>query len=147
MRKIVLIAVLLIGVTGVGFVSAKLRKPTPQFVPHTIVYRFTEYDESDKPISTKVMVRRVSADGSWRNTVIGSDASAASHTSGKLAGEITMRRTDANSPQLMGFSYYEDLERNRAWISSDLQDFLMFTALRPDGTRFTKLEAVDISLL
>lgn len=146
MKKIGLIGVLLIGLVGVGFVSAKLRKPVQPFVPHTIVYRLTEYDEADKLISTKVMVRRVSADGSWRNTVIGTDGSA-SHTSGKLAGEITPRRTDSNSPSHLGFSYYEDLERNPAWISPDLQDFLMLTALRNDGTKVTKLEAVDISLL
>jgi len=146
MKKIGFIVVLLVGLTGVGFVSAKLRKPAQPFVPHTIVYRFTEYDEADKLISTKVMVRRVSADGSWRNTVIGTDGSA-SHTSGKLAGEITVTRTDSNSPIHLGFSYYEAPGRNPAWISSDLQDFLMFTALRRDGTKFTKLEAVDISLL
>ena len=146
MRKIGLIAILLIGLTGVGFVSAKLGRPAPQFVPHTIVYRLTQYDEAEKLTSTEVMVRRMSADGSWRNTVIRADGSV-SHTSGKLVGDITTRMTDSNSPKLFGHSYYEDLERNPAWISSELQDFLMFTALRGNGTKLTKLEAIDISLL
>jgi len=146
MRKIGLIVVLLLGMTGIGFVSAKLRKPDQQFVPHTIVYRFTEYDEAENPISTTIVVRRMSADGSWRHTVVGTDGSI-THTSGKLAGEITSRKTDSNSPTHLGFSYYEAPGRNPAWISSDLQDFLMFTALRNDGTRFSKLEAIDISVL
>lgn len=146
MRKIVLIVVLLTGVFGAGLVTAKLRKPAKQFVPHTIVYRLTGYDEADNLTSSEIMVRRVTADGTWRNTVIRKDGSVI-HTNGKLAGEITTRRTDSNSPTLLGFSYYEDVERNPAWISSDLQDFLMFTALRANGTKDTKIEAIDISLL
>jgi|SRR6185436_3180660 hypothetical protein len=145
MRKIGLVVVLLAAVLGAGFVSAKLRRPAPQFVPHTIVYRLTEYDEAEKLISSDVVVRTVSADGTWKNTVIRTDGSVIP-TRGKLAGAITTRKTDGNSPKLLGFSYYEDLERNPAWISADLQDFLMFTALRDNGTKATKIEAIDITL-
>lgn len=145
MRKIVIALILLTIVLGAGFVSAKFQKTTHQFVPHTIVYRFTQYDEAENLIASEVMVRRVSVDGTWRNTVVRPNGSV-SHTSGKLAGPITPRKTDSNSPKLLGYPYYEDLEINPAWISSDLQDFLMFTALRENGTKLTKLEAVDISL-
>jgi len=145
MRKtgfvVALVAVLLCGV----FVSARIQNPKQQFIPHTIVYRFTQYDEAEKPISIETMVRRVSADGTWKNMTIRADGSVV-HTSGNLVGDITSRKTDSNSPKLLGFSYYEDLERNPAWISSELQDFLMFTALRDNGTKLNKLEAVDISL-
>jgi hypothetical protein len=133
MRKIGLVVALLAAVLCAGFVSAKFQKPDQQFIPHTIVYRFTQYDETEKPISIETVVRRVYADGAWKHTTMRTDGSVV-HTSGKLAGNITSRKTDANSPQLLGFAYYEDLERNPAWISSDLQDFLMFTALRDNGT-------------
>jgi hypothetical protein len=145
MRKTALVVALLAAVLCAGFVSAKFRKPGPQFIPHTIVYRFTQYDEAEKPISIETMVRRVSPDGAWKNMTIRADGSVV-HTSGKLVGDITSRKTDSNSPKLLGFSYYEDLERNPAWISCELQDFLMFTALRDNGTKLNKLEAVDISL-
>jgi hypothetical protein len=145
MRRIAFVVVLLAVVLGVGFASAKLTRPGQQFVAHTIVYRLTQYDEADKLISSEVMVRTVSADGTWKNTVVRTDGSVA-HTNGKLAGEITTRKTDTHSPKHLGFPYYEDRERNPAWISSDLQDFLMFTALRENGTKATKIEAVDIYL-
>ncbi len=146
MRKFGLVVALLAVVLVAGFVSAKLRKPGLQFVPHTIVYRFTQYDETENVISSETMVRRVSADGSWRNTTIRTDGSVL-HTSGRLTGDITSRKTDSSSPRHLGFSYYEDLQRDPAWISPELQDFLMFTALRADGTKLNKLEAIDIGLL
>src|ERR1700752_51757 len=146
MRRLVIIVVLLAGVLGTGLVTAKFRRPAQQFVPHTIVYRLTQYDEAENQTSSEIMVRRVAADGSWKNTVIRTDGSVI-NTNGRLAGQLTPRKTDTNSPKLLVFSYYEDRERNHAWISSDLQDFLMFTALRDDGTKMTKIEAVDITLL
>jgi len=53
MRKtgfvVALVAVLLCGV----FVSARIQNPKQQFIPHTIVYRFTQYDEAEKPFQLR----------------------------------------------------------------------------------------------
>lgn len=54
--------------------------------------------------------------------------------------------TDANSHRHLNFAYYEDLHLNPAWISSELQNYLMVTMLRDDGTTLSRLEAVDITV-
>ncbi len=144
LKKTGLGLVLLAIVIGAGYASARFRRTHVSFTAHTIVYRNTIYDESENVVETDIMVRRVSADGTWKHTIIRQDGSVM-HTSGKLAGPLTDRQTDASSPRHLGHAYYEDRQRAPAWISPDLQDFLMFTALRSDDTKQSKIEAIDIS--
>jgi hypothetical protein len=129
---------------GGGYASTRFRQTEASFTAHTIVYRATHYDESEKLIETDIIVRRVSADGTWRHTIIRQDGSVM-HTSGKLAGALTERKTDATSPRHLGYAYYEDRQKMPSWVSPDLQDFLMFTAQRSDGSKQSKIEAIDIS--
>ena len=138
---VVLVAIMI----GVGYASARFRRTAASFTAHTIVYRATFYDESENVISTDIIVRRVLPDGTWNHTQIKQDGSVM-HTSGKLTGPLTERRTDASSPRHLGHAYYEDRQKMPAWISPDLQDFLMFTALRNDGSKQSKIEAIDISM-
>ncbi|HEX6045261.1 MAG TPA: hypothetical protein VFZ22_12290 [Pyrinomonadaceae bacterium] len=131
-------------VIGAGYASTRFRQTKAPFTAHTIVYRATHYDESENVIETDTIVRQVSADGTWRHTIIRQDGSV-THTGGKLAGPLTDRQTDAASPRHLGHAYYEDRQKAPSWISSELQDFLMFTALRSDGSKQSKIEAIDIS--
>jgi hypothetical protein len=132
-------------VIGAGYASARFRRTQTSFTPHTIVYRTTLYDESENVVETYTMVRRVSADGAWKHTIIRQDGSIM-YTSGKLTGLLTDRQTDASSPRHLGHAYYEDRRKMPAWLCPELQDFLMFTALRDDGSKQSKIEAVDISI-
>jgi hypothetical protein len=131
-------------VIGAGYASARFRRTQASFPAHTIVYRATFYDESENLVSTDIIVRRVSADGSWKHTQIRQDGSVM-HTSGKLTGPLIDRQTDANSPRHLGYAYYES-RKAPAWLCPELQDFLMFTALRNDGKKDSKIEAIDISI-
>jgi hypothetical protein len=146
MKKLVLLALLIAGGIGVGLASTGWTRPSVSFTPHMIVYRVITYDESENVAGTEIMVRRVTQDGTWNHSTIRSDGSVV-RSSGQLTGPITNRTTDSDSPKHLGYAYYADLEKNPAWICPDLQDFLMFTAIRDDGKKSARIEAVEISKL
>jgi hypothetical protein len=144
LKKVALAVVLLTVVVAAGFASVHFSKSTPTFRPHTIVYRLSNYNESEQVTSTDIVVRQVLEDGSWRHTQIREDGSVV-HSSGRLAGPLIDQQTNADSPRHLGFAYIEDHQKAPSWISPDLQDFLMFTSLRSDGKKHAKLEAIDIA--
>jgi hypothetical protein len=144
MKRLFAIGVLLVTLIGAGVASVKLRRTQSVFVPHTITYRLTIYDQAGKVAGTDVLVRRVLADGTWNHTQIRMDGSVL-RSNGKLKGPLPFRQTDANSPRHLNFAYYEEMHPDQAWVSPDLQDYLMFTAIRDDGSRESRLEAIDIS--
>jgi len=144
LKKIAFTVVLLTVVVAAGFASVHFSKSTPTFRPHAIVYRLTNYDESEQLTSTDIVIRRVFEDGAWRHTQIREDGSVV-HSSGRLAGPLTDRQTNVDSPRHLGYAYIEDRAKAPSWISPDLQDFLMFTSLRSDGKMHVKLEAIDVA--
>jgi hypothetical protein len=145
MRKTFLIVLLLVILIGAGFASARFRKAPPSFKPHTIVYKLTIYDEADNLIRTDIVVRQVFADGRWQHTQIEQNGTV-HHTKGQLTGPATAQTANANSPEHLNYKYIEEPGHDsRAWASPDLQDFLMFTALRANGSRVSVLEAVNIT--
>ena len=75
MRKFVLITLLLIVLVAAGFISARVRRTGFSVTPHTITYRLTFFDESGKLVTTDVLIRRVSGDGSWKHLQIHEDGS------------------------------------------------------------------------
>jgi len=147
MKKPILIAVIALVVAGSGYVTARRQKSRLKFPPHTIVYRLVFYDESEKPVSTDVLIRRVEADGSWRHTQVHADGSVGV-SNGKLTGFVTSKETDDNSPEHLHLKYIA--ERNSkgdtdSWTSPELQDLLMFTTFRENGSKESEMKAVDIS--
>ena len=147
MKKLILVVVVLAVMAATGFVTARLQKSRSKFPPHTITYRLTFYDESEKLIGTDILIRRVDADGNWKHTQVRSDGSI-QFSNGKLQGLLTSRQPDPDSPEHLKFKYIA--ERNRAgdvdtWISPDVQDYLLFTTFRPDGSKESEMKAVDIS--
>jgi hypothetical protein len=135
MRKTTLIGLLLTAAIGVGFASVRLRRPQIVFTPHKIIYRLTSYDEAGKLTRTSVVIREVFADGTWKHTQINPDGPAL-NTNGKLKGIITSKTPEADWPQHLGFRYFEIKSKEaEAWSSPELQDYLMFTALRDNGSR------------
>lgn len=145
MRKFLLTISILVVLIGAGYTSVRFAKAKPLFKPHTIIYRVTSYDESSKLVRTDTLVRQVFADGSWKHTQLLPDGTVL-HTQGQLTGTFTDRTSDANLPEHLGYKYVEPPGHDsRAWISPDLQDFLMFTALREDGSKVSVMEAVNIT--
>lgn len=145
MRKIVPTVFLLVILIGVGFASVRYRNTQPTYRPHTIVYRLTHYDEQSNLTRTDLLVRQVFADGKWKHTQVQQDGTV-SHSQGQLTGPATATTADLNSPRHLGYSYVEPPGHDsRAWISPELQDFLMFTALREDGSKVSVMEAVNIT--
>lgn len=145
MRKIFLIVLLFATLIGAGFASAHFRKVQPSFKPHTIVYRVTHYDEAGSLVRTDTLVRQVFSDGSWKHTDVQPNGTVI-YSKGQLTGPFTAETTDSNSPELVGYKYVEPPGHDsRAWISPDLQDFLMFTALRKDRSKVSVMEAVNIT--
>jgi hypothetical protein len=147
MKKLILLAVIVMIVAVTGFVTARRQKSHLRFPPHTITYRLAFYDESEKLVSTDVLIRRVEADGVWKHTQVRADGSVQTST-GKLKSFLTTRQSDNNSSEHLSFKYIG--ERNRkgdtdTWISPELQDYLLFTTFRPDGSKETEMRAVDIS--
>ncbi|HEY0725294.1 MAG TPA: hypothetical protein VGD41_15115 [Pyrinomonadaceae bacterium] len=145
MRKIILTISIFVLLIGVGYASVRFGKAKPAFKPHTIVYRVTSYDESSKPIRTDILVRQVFVDGSWTHTQVQQDGTV-NHTKGQLTGPFTERASDADLPEHLAYKYVAvPGHDSSAWISPDLQDFLMFTALRENGSKVSMMEAVNIT--
>jgi|KBSSwiStaDraftv2_1062776.scaffolds.fasta_scaffold26432_7 hypothetical protein len=148
MKKFILIAVALVVMAGTGFVIARRQKRSLKFPPHTIVYRLSSYDASEKLISTEIVIRRVDTDGNWKHTQVRPDGSV-QFSNGKLKTLITATtQADQNSPEHLQVKYIA--ERNRkgdveSWISPELQDYLLLNFFRPDGTKDQEMKAVDIS--
>jgi hypothetical protein len=147
MKKIILGSVVVVVMAATGFVTARLQRFQLRFPPHTIVYRVTNYDESDKLISTEILIRRVEADGTWKHTQVRTDGSVV-FSNGKLKALLTTRQPDPDAPEHLRFKYIQ--ERNRkgdtdSWVSPDLQDYLLLTFFHANGTRDSEMKAVDIS--
>ena len=145
MRKILLTISIFAVLIVVGYASVRFGKAQPSFKPHTIVYRVTSYDESSQPIRTDILVRQVFADGSWKHTQVQQDGTV-NHTKGQLVGLFTERASDKDLPEHLTYKYVAvPGHDSNAWISPDLQDFLMFTALRENGTKVSVMEALNIT--
>ena len=145
MRKALLTILVVIVLLGAGFASVRLQKSAPSFKPHTIVYKVTLYEEAGNVVRTQTLVRQVFADGKWHNTTIQQDGTV-HHTKGQLAGPTTEKTTETNSPAHLNYKYVEEPgPYSRAWVSPDLQDFLMFTALWENGSKRMVMEAVNIT--
>jgi len=145
MRKAILTVLVLVVLIGAGFASVRLRKPAPLFKPHTIVYRVTIYDQAENVTETHTTVRQVFADGRWNHTIVQHDATV-QHTNGQLTGPVTAKTTDANSPTHLNYKYIEESGHDSyGWISPNLQDFLMFTALWENASKRMVMEAVNIT--
>ena len=147
MKKYIFVAVILMVMTVVGFVTARWRKSPPKFPPHTIVYRLEFFDESEKLTGADILIRRVEADGSWKHTQVRGDGSA-QVSNGRLTGLLTSRQLDHISGEHLTIKYIE--ERNRkgdtnSWTSPELQDVLLLTTYRPNGTKDFEMRAVDVS--
>jgi hypothetical protein len=147
MKKYVLMVAVVLVMATTGFVIARHQRANRKFPPHTIVYRLTFYDESEKLVSTDVLIRRVEADGSWKHTQIKADGSV-QFSNGKLKGFLTSRQLDPDAPAHLDIKYIG--ERNRkgdadTWISPELQDYLLFTTFRSDGSKDMEMKAVDIN--
>ena len=147
MKKFIIVAVALVVVTTAGFVTARLRKSHLKFPPHTIVYRLEFFDESEKLTSADIIIRRVDADGSWKHTQIRSDGSV-QVSNGRLTGFMTSKQADNSSREHLKVKYLE--ERNNkgdtnSWISPELQDVLLLTTFRPDGTKDSEMRAIDVT--
>jgi hypothetical protein len=146
-RKITLIGLLLIAAIGTGFASVRLRRPQLVFTPHKIIYRLTSYDEAGKLTRNSVVIREVFADGTWKHTQINPDGPIL-YSNGKLRGALTSRTPEATGPQHLGLKYFESKSHHsEAWTSPELQDYLMFTTLRDDGSKESRLEAVEVGRL
>jgi hypothetical protein len=145
MPKAILTVLVLVVLIGAGFASGRFRKSAPSFKPHTIVYRVTIYDEAENVTETHTTVRQVFADGRWNNTIVQPNGTV-QHTNGQLTGPLTPKTTDANSPTHLNYKYIEESGHDSSgWISPDLQDFLMFTALWENGSKRMVMEAVNIT--
>ena len=105
----------------------------------------TAFDEQRKVSMTSIIVRRVWADGTWKHTQVFPDGRVIT-PNGHLRGLATNRTADANMPQLFNVRYYEDNNKGaESWISPEIQDLLKLTVLRPDGSKESSLEALDVS--
>jgi hypothetical protein len=145
MRKAVLTILVVIVLLGAGFASVRFRKSGPSFKPHTIVYKVTLYEEAGNIVRTQTLVRQVLADGKWNHTTVQQDGTV-HHTQGQLTGLITEKTIEVNSPAHLNYKYVEEPgPYSRAWVSPDLQDFLMFTALWENGSKRMVMEAVNIT--
>jgi ABC-type lipoprotein release transport system permease subunit len=145
MRKIILVTLVIALAIAAGFASTRLRKPQLSAIPHTIVYRVTDYDESGNVAGTSVVVRQVLSDGKWKHTQIMSDGRVL-HSNGQLKNVVTLRAADPNLPEHLHFKYFEDNNRStETWVSPQLQDYLKLTTLRANGSKISSLEALDIT--
>jgi hypothetical protein len=147
MKKLILVAAVLVVIGATGYVTARLQKSQLRFPPHTIVYRMTYYDESEKQTYSEIIIRRVEPDGTWKHTQVRPDGSVVV-SNGKLKSLFRPRHVDNNSPEHLGVRYVR--ERNDkgdtdSWFSPELQDLLLFTTFREDGSKETEMKAVDIS--
>ncbi|MGH9968318.1 MAG: hypothetical protein ACREBG_10875 [Pyrinomonadaceae bacterium] len=146
MRKFILIGILLIVAIGAGFASVRLRRQQVSFPPHTITYRLTSYDEAGNVTRTSTIIRKVAADGTWKHTQINPDGPVI-YSSGKLRREVTSQIAEASLPEHLHFKYVEVKGSDSViWTSPQLQDALMFIELRPDGSKISRLEAVEVTL-
>ena len=147
MKKHILMAVVVLVMATTGFVIARHQRANRKFPPHTIVYRVTFYDESEKQISTDVLIRRVEADGSWKHTQVKADGSV-QISNGKLRGFLTSRPLDLDAPSYLDIKYIGEKNRKGdtdSWISPELQDYLLLTTFRSDGSKDMEMKAVDIN--
>ena len=146
MRRIGLIVLLLAFAIAAGFASVRLQRPAGVSVPaHTITYRLISYDNNGNVTRTSVVIRKVLSDGTWNHTQINPDGPVVS-SNGKMKHLVTSKSAEANHPEHLGFKYIETKNADsEAWISPELQDLLMFTELREDGSKGSRLEAVQIS--
>ena len=147
MKKFIFVAVAVMVMTVAGYVTARRQKTHLKFPPHTIVYRIEFFDESEKLTSADILIRRVEADGSWKHTQVRADGSV-QVSNGRLTGYATSKQPDHNSREHLKVKYIE--ERNNkgdtnSWISPELQDLLLFTTFRPDGTKDSEMKAIDVS--
>lgn len=142
--KRILMGAAFVFIASLGLASTRLARTEPalSFPPHTIVYRVTSYDESGKVSATMMMVRRVFADGRWTHTQIAPDGKVVT-PNGQMKNRITDRTADASMPQHLNYRYHEGQNAD-TWISPELQDFLKFTDLRPDGSKVSSIEAISV---
>ena len=147
MKKYILLALMLLVMATTGYVIARHQRANRKFPPHTIVYRLSFYDESEKQVSTDILIRRVEADGSWKHTQVKADGSV-QVSNGRLQGLLTSRQVDSDAPAHLNVKYIGEKNRKGdtdSWLSPELQDFLLFTTFRPNGTKEMEMKAVDIS--
>lgn len=146
MRKSLLLLAIVVSALIMGFVSVRWTRATAVvFPPHTIVYRLTFYDEAGKPIIVSTLIRQVFADGTWKHTQINPEGPAV-YSSGKIKSMAFTTPADSNAPQHLSYRYIASKNNStESWASPDLHDFLMFSTLREDGSRFDRMEAVHIS--
>lgn len=147
MKKYILIALLMLVMATTGYVIARHQRANRKFPSHTIVYRLAFYDESEKQVSTDVLIRRVEADGSWKHTQVKADGSVLI-SNGKLQSLLTSRQLDLDAPAHLNIKYIGEKNRKGdtdTWISPELQDYLLFTTFRSDGSKEMEMKAVDIS--
>ena len=147
MKKLILVLAAVVVMATTGFIIARRQRSKLTFPPHTIVYRLAYYDESEKLVNTEILIRRVEADGTWKHTQVRTDGSVV-FSNGKLKAFMTSRQTDANSPEHLQYKYIQ--ERNSrgdtdSWTSPELQDVLLLTFFRANGTKDTEMKAVDVS--
>ena len=144
MKKIILAVVLVTIVVVAGFASVRFR-PSAAFTAHTIIYRITNYDEDEKLTESSLMVRHVTADGTWRHLQVAPDGKVVT-PNGKLTGGLTTREVNEALPAHLNYRYFADKNsETETWISPELQDFLMLTTLRSDGSKIMKMEAIEIT--
>lgn len=145
MKRIGLIVLLLAFAIAAGFASVRLQRPGVTVPAHTITYRLISYDNNGNVTRTSVVIRKVLSDGTWNHTQINPDGPAVS-SNGKMKHLVTSKAAEAHQPEHLGFKYFETKNADsEAWISPEIQDLLMFTELREDGSRASRLEAVQIS--
>lgn len=146
MRKRLFVVSIVICAFIVGFISVRWTRSTAAaFPPHTIVYRLTFYDESEKVVSASTLIRQVFADGTWKHTQINPEGNAV-YSNGKIKSLVVTRPVDSNASQHLGYRYIAEKNRSaESWVSPDLQDLLMFSTFRADGSRFDRMEALHIS--
>ena len=146
MRRSLLVFAIAVVALSMGLISVRWTRATaPAFPPHTIVYRLTFYDETGKTVSVSTVIRQVFADGTWKHTQINPEGPAV-YTSGKIKSLVPTAPADSNAPRHLGYRYSANKNSSsESWTSPELHDFLMFSTLREDGSRFDRLEAVHIS--
>jgi len=147
MKKYILMGVVVLVMATTGYVIARHQRANRSFPPHTIVYRLAFYDEAEKLVSTDVLIRHVEADGSWKQTQVKADGSV-QMSNGKLKGFLTSRQLDPDAPSYLDIKYIGEKNRRGdadSWISPELQDYLLLTTFRSDGSKDMEMKAVDIS--
>jgi hypothetical protein len=143
-KRICSILLLVALALGAGIASVRLRA-SEEFKAHTIVYRLTSYDGSGKAI-TSVVIRQVLSDGTWKHTQINPEGPPV-YTGGKLKRRVTSKTAEVEWPEHLGFKYVHNKSRDsEAWLSPELQDFLMFTTYDENGLKDSVLEAVKVTI-